>query len=138
MLDNVVMHGRLDDEALRRLYAKADLLFLPLVDGTANNALLEAMAMGLPVVSTNISGIPELIEPRVNGMLVPQKDAQALAAAIKELLDDAELRKRLSLAGRERVRRDFDARQNILALKVLFPGSAVLPGCGSCEEIAWK
>ena len=76
--------------------------------------------MRLPVVSTAISGIPELIEPRVSGLLVPQKDAMAFAAAIEELLFDEELRRRLGQAARERVMEHFDARRNVLALKALF------------------
>lgn len=58
-LGNVVVHTRLEDTALRSLYEQADVLLLPLVDGTANNALLEAMAMGLPSVASDLPGIRE-------------------------------------------------------------------------------
>jgi glycosyltransferase involved in cell wall biosynthesis len=78
------------------------------------------------------------MEHRAQALLVRQKSAEEFATAIKELLDETELRRRLSKAAREKVCRDFDAKQNILALRALFPGSAVLPGRGSCEEIAWK
>jgi glycosyltransferase involved in cell wall biosynthesis len=122
----VSLHSAVTQEELRRIYEQATVFALPcqvIENGDRDgipNVLVEAMAMELPVVSTDISGIPELVEHRVNGLLVPQKDAQALASAIKELLDDAELRKRLSRSARETVRRDFDAKQNILALKSLF------------------
>jgi glycosyltransferase involved in cell wall biosynthesis len=78
------------------------------------------MASELPVVSTNISGIPELIEHGVNGLLTRQKDAAALAEAIAKLLDSPDLRRELGVAAREKVRRLFDAESNILALHGLF------------------
>jgi glycosyltransferase involved in cell wall biosynthesis len=113
-------------EELREIYTQATLFALPCqIVGSGDrdgipNVLVEAMAMRLPVVSTDISGIPELIEPHVSGLLVPQKDATALVAAIEELLFDEELRRRLGQAARERVMEHFDARRNILALKALF------------------
>ncbi|HEX9005530.1 MAG TPA: glycosyltransferase family 4 protein [Blastocatellia bacterium] len=124
--DCVSLHSAVTQEELRRIYEQATVFALPcqvIENGDRDgipNVLVEAMAMELPVVSTDISGIPELIEHRTSGLLVPQKDARALAAAINELLDDKELRTRLSRAARARVCRDFDARQNILALKSLF------------------
>ncbi|HMV49671.1 MAG TPA: glycosyltransferase, partial [Blastocatellia bacterium] len=136
----VSLHSAVTQEELRRIYEQATVFALPcqvMDDGDRDgipNVLVEAMAMQLPVVSTRISGIPELIEDRANGLLIPQKDAQALAAALKTLLDDAALRERLGRAAREKVCRDFDAKRNILALKSLFPGSAASPACESGED----
>ena len=67
------------------------------------------MAVGAPVISTRVSGIPELIENDVSGLLVDGGDADALAAAIQRLLADAELRERLARCARDVVERDFDA-----------------------------
>jgi glycosyltransferase involved in cell wall biosynthesis len=72
-------------------------------------SLMEAMALGTPVVSTRVSGIPELIEDGREGLLVPEKDAAALAAAIARLLDDPDLGPRLAVAARAKVEREFDA-----------------------------
>src|SRR5690606_31901496 len=78
--------------------------------------LMEAMASGLPVVSTAISGIPELVEDGGTGLLVPPADALSLADALDGLIRDSELRQRLGEAGRRKVEREFDLRRNAAAL----------------------
>ncbi|MBO0797973.1 MAG: glycosyltransferase family 4 protein [Blastocatellia bacterium] len=116
-------------EELRQIYRQATLFALPCQvvengdrDGIPN-VLVEAMAMELPVVSTGISGIPELIENRMNGLLVPEKDVPALAQAIEDLLENPGLRRNLGLAARSTVCWYFDARENIMTLKNLFQSS---------------
>ncbi|MFQ5557332.1 MAG: glycosyltransferase family 4 protein, partial [Acidimicrobiales bacterium] len=110
-------------------YRRADVFCLPcrvLADGDRDgipNVLMEAMATGLPVVTTPISGIPELVEDRVNGLLVPPDDVDALAKALLELADDDELRARLSRAGVEVVRSRFDAWSETRAMVDLLTGS---------------
>lgn len=74
------------------------------------NVLMESMATGLPVISTRISGIPELVEDGVNGCLVPSGDVSALAAAIEALLQDPARREVFAIAGRRKVEADFDVR----------------------------
>jgi glycosyltransferase involved in cell wall biosynthesis len=70
-------------------------------------ALLEAMAHELPCVGTTVGGIPEVIVAGQTGLLCPPRDSEALAAAIRPLLASAELRRRMGVAGRERVIRHF-------------------------------
>lgn len=103
------------DEVVRRM-SEAALMVLPCVvapngqsDGIPN-VLMESMANGLPVVSTRISGIPELVEDGVSGRLVPAGDALALADAVQALLEDSCLCDSLAEAGRRKVERDFDVR----------------------------
>lgn len=126
LVETVTLHQAVTQEELRQIYERATVFALPCQvtgDGDRDgipNVLVEAMAMELPVVSTNISGIPELIEHRRNGLLVPQKDTAALAEAIGELLDSAELRMEFGRAGRKKVCQSFDARRNIEELKRLF------------------
>ena len=70
------------------------------------------MAMELPVVSTRHSGIPEVVQDGVNGLLVPPGDAVALATALAQLLDDPELQVRLGKNGRQTVMAHFDLAAN--------------------------
>lgn len=74
------------------------------------NALKEAMAMGLPVVSTLHSGIPELVEDGVSGFLVPERDAEALADRLAVLVDHPDRWDDLGRAGRRRIEADYDVR----------------------------
>jgi glycosyltransferase involved in cell wall biosynthesis len=124
--DTVALRPAVTQEELQAIYQQATLFTLPCQivenddrDGIPN-VLVEAMAVGLPVVSTNISGIPELIEHGVSGLLAPQKDARALADAIAALLDSPALRQELGVAAREKVCRLFDAEANVLELRRLF------------------
>jgi glycosyltransferase involved in cell wall biosynthesis len=124
--DIVALLPAVTQEELREFYRQATLFVLPcqITDNNDRdgipNVLVEAMASELPVVSTNISGIPELIEHGVNGLLAPQKDARALADAAAKLLDAPALRRELGVAAREKVRLLFDAESNILTLHRLF------------------
>lgn len=93
--------------------------FRPLTDGIPN-VLVEAMAMEIPVVSTHVAGIPELVEDGWTGCLVPEKDPQALASAIERLLRDPEKRRELAARGRARVHERFDRHQNIQQLVEIF------------------
>jgi glycosyltransferase involved in cell wall biosynthesis len=82
-------------------------------------ALMEAMATGLAVVASDISGIPELVDDGETGLLVPPGDPRALADAIERLHGDPALRARLGDAARARVEHDFDLRRNAAALAPL-------------------
>ena len=71
---------------------------------------MEAMASGLPVISTTISGIPELVEDGLNGRLIEPGSPELLADAIAELLPDAVRQERFASAGRHKVEQDFNIR----------------------------
>lgn len=72
------------------------------------NVLAESMAMGVPVVATSVSALPEIIEDGVTGLLVPPDDAQAMAAALERALTDQELRRRIIPTAQKSVRQCFD------------------------------
>lgn len=127
--DVVTMHGPVAQEELVDWYARSTVFVLPcqvMADGDRDgipNVLVEAMAMGIAPVSTDVSGIPELIDPERNGLLVPPRDPAALADAIARLCDDAGLRRRLGAAARRTVVERFDARMTTRALVGLFEAS---------------
>ena len=75
-------------------------------------AMMEAMALGVPVVSTRISGIPELVQHGVSGLLTEPKDPSAFADAIRACVDDAALFEKLKRGARARVIEEFDENRN--------------------------
>ncbi len=91
-------------------------------DGIAN-VLIEASALSMPVVSTDSGSTLELIQNEQNGLVVPQRDPQALAEAIKRLYEDAVLAERLGANARIKVERDFDINKNIVELESLILGN---------------
>ncbi|THJ24314.1 MAG: glycosyltransferase [Nitrospira sp. CG24D] len=127
--DRVVIEPGVTQDELRALYRQATMFVLPCqIVGNGDrdgipNVLAEAMATGLPVVSTDISGIPELVVHRDNGLLVSQRDVQALAKAMEELLTDVQLRRRLGQAGRDTICRIFDSATTTRQLCSLFTSS---------------
>jgi len=88
-------------------YQLMDVLALPTYREGFPNVILEAHAAERPVVATRVTGVVDALIDRVDGLLVPPHDPRALAAALAQVLGDAELAQRLGSAGRERVLRDF-------------------------------
>lgn len=84
-----------------------DLLMAPSLREGFGLAVLEAMALGIPVIATRVGGLSELVAEGETGLLVPPADPPALAAALHRMLEDPALRRRLGEAGRARARRDF-------------------------------
>ena len=83
-------------------------------------ALMEALACCVPVIATDISGVPELVQPGKTGYLVPPADAQALARTLEEVYENPEAAKATAVAGRELVLRDFNLEKNVKLLASLF------------------
>lgn len=122
--ERVRLLGALPQQEVARRLARAEVFVLPSVvakDGQMEGlpvVLMEALAARRPTVATRLSGIPELVEDGVTGLLVEPGDPQALAAAIARLLDDRELGSRLAEAGRRRVEAEYDLRCTAAALAV--------------------
>ena len=134
---HVQLRSAVAQDELRRIYAQARVFALPcqiMEDGDRDgfpNVLAEAMAMGLPVVSTSISGIPELIDDGVHGLLVEPRDADALAQALHRVIGDDALHARLATQGRQRICERFDSRRTTIALRDLFAAQLERPCEGS-------
>ena len=118
----VELAGCLPHEEVVARMRSAELFVLPCrVTGNGDRdalptVLLEAMACGLPCVSTPVGGVPEIVEHRGTGLLVPSDNPWALAAALGELLDSRSLRRRFGAAGRRRAEELFDRRRNVARL----------------------
>jgi glycosyltransferase involved in cell wall biosynthesis len=116
-------------EVLARL-AQTDVLVAPSVPTAEGKreglpvVLIEALAAGVPVVASDLSGIPELVETDVTGILVPPGDARAIADALERLARDPALRARLAAGGRARVAAEFDLDTNARRLIERFRASA--------------
>jgi glycosyltransferase involved in cell wall biosynthesis len=144
--DCVSLEGPMTQHETLDVYRGAALFVLPCLvtdsgdrDGIPN-VLLEAMSMGIPVVSTGISGICELIEHNITGLLVPERDARAVASAIMLLLDQPQLRIHIAARGRQKVLKDFgminSARAVLDAFKRLGTGPAVCSATVESNEVA--
>ncbi len=90
--------GNVPRETVLRLFRAADASVLPSAWENYPHTLVEALAVGCPVVATTVGGVPEVVRDGENGLLVPPRDADALAAAIARLFGDTELRARLASA----------------------------------------
>jgi len=112
--ERVTLLGARKQEEVRGWLARAGMFVLPSVVTSRGDrdgipvALMEAMAVGLPVVSTRVSGIPELIEHGRSGLLAEPGDAQGLAHCVEQLLSDPLAGREMALRARQKVEREFD------------------------------
>jgi glycosyltransferase involved in cell wall biosynthesis len=118
----VTLRGAETREQVAALLARSDVLVAPSVrlrNGKQEGipvVLMEAMSCGVPVVASELSGIPELVEHGRTGLLVPPGDPAALARALERLHADRALRRRLGIEARRRVRREYDLAANAALL----------------------
>jgi glycosyltransferase involved in cell wall biosynthesis len=131
--DRVAWRGARPREDVRAALAEAHVVALASVvdaDGRADGipvALMEAMAMARPVVATRVTGIPELVEDEVGGLLVAPGDAEALATAIDRVRSEPGLATRLGAAARARVVETYDLHGNVARLRDLFAAHGRAP-----------
>ncbi|MEO8751915.1 MAG: glycosyltransferase family 4 protein [Casimicrobiaceae bacterium] len=102
--DGVVFTGRLDNEQMAAQYRAASIALNPSLADNMPISLLEAMASGTPIVTTNVGGIPDLVEDGITGLLVPPGDPAAMASAVLRLTEDPTLAAELRAAGIEAAR----------------------------------
>ncbi len=118
LADRVEVVGWKTRREVAQLMQRADVVATPSVQVEGGKqegipvTLMEAMSTGAAVVASAITGIPELVEDGVNGLLVPPGDPDALAAALARLAADPDLRRRFGTAGREKVLEEFELRAN--------------------------
>lgn len=129
----VQLPGAMDFQLVKQELAKATIFIMPSKptqgdqDGLPT-VLIESMAMGTPVVSTRLAGIPDLVKDGETGLLAAPGDPESLAECMAQLLRDPDLQQRLALAGRRLVEQKFDLRRSAATLLGLLQGNGNLPG----------
>lgn len=118
--EHITWAGSVGQDEILAYYHAADVFCLPSFAEGVPVVLMEAMSTGLPVVANSITGIPELVEHDVSGMLVRPGRADLLVDALGRLAGEVNLRARMGCAGREKVRREFDSKEVGDALGELF------------------
>jgi len=126
-LQNMVeLPGMVFQKQVKAYLKQADVFVLPCITAANGDidgvpvSLMEAMAMEIPVVSTTVSGIPELIEDGVSGLLVAEQDSAALADALERLITQVDLRTTLGKAGRQKIIAGFNIEKSTTQLANLF------------------
>ena len=118
--DRVTLRGRLPSGEVTAVLRRADVLLHTSCAEGISNAVLEAMATGLAVVTTDAGGMREAVRDGVDGLVVPVRDTNEMASALITLAHDASLRRRLGASARERVMADFRLDQQVAAFQNLF------------------
>ena len=142
--DEVVMHGPLPRHVLIERMNASHVLVLPSIQDRQGRregipvTLMEGMSCELPIVASDISGIPELVQSERTGILTPPGDAAAIARALERLHGSPELRRSFGRAGRERVVREFSLRAGAERLSGLFQQEAPVakPRAGVPERLS--
>lgn len=117
--ERVRFAGAISQDEIQLYFARADVLVMSSFMEGVPVVLMEAMATGLPIVSTNVGGIPELVSPTC-GVLTPPGSAEGLAAAVLELAHRAVEWPEMAIASRARIEREYDIRQTAGGMHQLF------------------
>ena len=104
------------------MVSKSDIYAMPSIfeDESFGVAAIEASATGLPVVASSVGGVPEVIRNNITGFLVKKNNIGELVAALKKLIEDYELRKKMGKAGRELVENRYDWKDNLRSMANLY------------------
>jgi len=114
--DNVKFLGYRTPDEVSQLLSKSNIFVLPSFAEGLPVVLMEAMASGLPVVTTRIAGVAELVEHDYNGILVHAGDEESLYNSIKKLVDDPQLRETMGARGHEKVKKEFNLETEVTKL----------------------
>lgn len=120
-LQNVSIYRGLnaDSQKLRELYAAADVFVFPTLGDCLPIAVMEAMAAGLPIITTHVGALREEVEDGINGIVIPPRDADALRIAVSALQRNSDQRIGMGIAGRQMAEKRFDGAANYAAILTL-------------------
>jgi len=119
LTEHVHLLGKIHPDQIKDYLLKSSVFVLPSLSEGIPVAVMEAMAMELPVIATDITGLPEIIENGINGYLVPPKDPQALANKIMELYNDPKKRIALGKAAHQTIVEKFNLKKNVARFEKL-------------------
>jgi glycosyltransferase involved in cell wall biosynthesis len=128
--------GQITGDEKFAVFAKSDVLCHPTLLDTFPVVLLEAMAMRLPIVSTQVGGIPSIIDHQKTGFLVAPGDSGEVADRLIQLADDSQLREKLGAAGRTKFEREYVLDRHIDRMRDVFLAVAAAPSGASCDAVA--
>lgn len=114
----IIFTGHLDN--VLEVISIFDISVVPSLSEPFGRVIIEAMGLEIPVVATNVGGIPEIIEDGISGILVPPRDENALATAILDLLEKPKKRKRIGQEGRKRFLKEFTMQKTIGRIERLY------------------
>lgn len=117
---HVHLAGSTTPEKIRDSLQAADLFLLSSVSEGISNAVLEAMACGLPIVTADAGGMREAVTDGVEGFIVPVRDPEAMASAVLKLVESKDLRLRMGKLGRDKIMNFFSIKDQIINFKKLF------------------
>ena len=120
LVDRVEFTGELPHDQVPQALARMDVFAMPSTWEGFGVAALEAAAMELPVVASNVHGIPDVVENGLTGILIPPKDVRALSRALLRLLRDPDERRRMGRAGRDMVAARYDWSANARQMQALY------------------
>jgi glycosyltransferase involved in cell wall biosynthesis len=128
--ENIKMLGAVLQEDIKQYYEIADIFVLPSISENLPNVLLESLSMGIPVIATEVAGIPELIKDKETGILVKPNDIEGLAKAMELLICDENLRKNISEKGKDWVTKKFDAARCLERLEDVYRSNNIILDLG--------
>jgi glycosyltransferase involved in cell wall biosynthesis len=116
----VTLHGQLPSERIAALFGGASMLVLPSYSDTSPNVIAEALVAGVPVIGTDVGGIPFMIEQDQTGLLVPVRDVDALAGAMRHYLRNEALAEEHAHRGSERARARYGEERFVQSLMAIY------------------
>jgi len=123
--DEVIFTGRVEPQKIHKYYQAADIFVLPSYTEGLPVSVLEAMACGLPVVATNVGGIPEIITDRVNGFIVPSKNEKELIKKLAALTNNKDYREKFSQKSVEKINDEFNSGKKLKRLVDLYQNTPI-------------
>ena len=120
LTNSISFLGSLSPEKVQEEMKEADILLAPSIEEGIPNVIKEALACGIPVISTYAGGIPEIIDDGKNGFLVRKRDADQLAEKIKHLIKNRQIWPEFAKAGRKKVEAKFDVKKQMIELEFLY------------------